>query len=241
MAIEQRNYSRYLLIKVIVVENNIATFKCCQFEPVEDCVEAFCYVEVNVLCYILRLMYYSLLFYLLDVFLYFSQGREILFSFISVVIHLENQEQASEWVCVHMCAGGVRGWGRERRKRETGREALIGRDHRLSYKKLSVWNCAVSAECMVVHRQSTGSEWNVMRVSSQRWEIWRGQPCITCRESSRPHSHSALPGCLKVPGPCIFLDISRSISCSFPFLSFQIVNRSLSEGLFQAILSVLVS
>lgn len=32
MAIEQRNYSRYLLIKVIVVENNIATFKCCQFE-----------------------------------------------------------------------------------------------------------------------------------------------------------------------------------------------------------------
>lgn len=151
MAIEQRNYSRYLLIKVIVVENNIATFKCCQFGPVEDCVEAFCYVEVNVLCYILRLMYYSLLFYLLDVFLYFSQGREILFSFVSVVIHLENQEQASECVCAH-----VRWWGEglgERKEEEGDREG--GFDWPRSQTKLQK---AVSLKLCCVCRVHGGAQ-----------------------------------------------------------------------------------
>lgn len=74
-----------MVIKMLGVETHTATSVIvANLDIFEDCVETFCCIEVNVLCQILRLIYCCLLFYLPEVFLYFSPEMEMLFCFVSV-------------------------------------------------------------------------------------------------------------------------------------------------------------
>lgn len=105
--------------KTIGIETHIATsLIVAHLDILEDEVEAFCCIEVNVLCQSLRLLYCCLLLDLPEVLLYFSPETEMLFCFVFVGNRFKKIRAKTVRVCWEV--GGERERGGGRKKKEEG-------------------------------------------------------------------------------------------------------------------------